>query len=115
MTDQILFDPARMPARDENGWVSHPDLDQPRWNKDEELLNVQAFVDAGYDVHFTMMEYDLTDDHPTYHAYYEGDSSDLSGWEPSKPEGEGWWLIAIYDSEDGPWAMYIRHHVEVPA
>jgi len=30
------------------------------------------------------------------------------GWEPSKPAGDGWHLIAINDTEDGPMAWWAR-------
>ena len=35
--------------------------------------------------------------------------SDAVGkWEPTKPEGEGWFLMAISDSEDGHFACFTR-------
>ena len=29
-------------------------------------------------------------------------------WEPQSPDGEGWFLVAIYDTEDGPYACFGR-------
>jgi hypothetical protein len=32
----------------------------------------------------------------------------IAPWEPTPPEGEGWFLIGIYDTEDGPYACFTR-------
>jgi hypothetical protein len=40
--------------------------------------------------------------------YDEGNSPDCSYWTPTPPEGAGWLLAAIYDTEDGPVALYVR-------
>lgn len=45
-------------------------------------------------------------DNPAYTAY-ENDT-DLSLWTPERPEGEGWFLAAVYDNEDGVWALFLR-------
>jgi hypothetical protein len=112
MNTEILFDPARMPERNDIGWVSHPDLDQPRWNKDEEHLDLKAFTEAGYDVHFELMDNDIPEGSPLFLSYWGDGDPDISDWEPSPPEGERWQLIGIWDSEDGPFAMFIRQHQE---
>lgn len=46
--------------------------------------------------------------HEQQERYDEGNSPDCSYWTPSRPEGEGWLLAAIYDTEDGPVALYVR-------
>ena len=28
--------------------------------------------------------------------------------EPKAPEGEGWFLLGLWDTEDGPFAWYVR-------
>lgn len=40
--------------------------------------------------------------------YFEAGSPDCSYWEPTKPEGDGWVLGAIWDTEDGPVAIWLR-------
>lgn len=52
--------------------------------------------------------------------YMEGDSDDLTArwddgdlsavadWQPSVPEGEGWYLWSIFDTEDGPYCEFAR-------
>ncbi|WP_354675099.1 hypothetical protein [Cupriavidus alkaliphilus] len=54
-----------------------------------------------------MNEADLT---PAVLARYEADATagDFSGWEPQRPAGKGWFCLAIYDTEDGPHAVFVR-------
>lgn len=35
-------------------------------------------------------------------------SNDFSNWTPEAPDGEGWVLVAIFDTEDGPAAWWLR-------
>ena len=112
MNTEILFDPARMPARDAQGWATHPDLDLQRFNKDEEHLDLKALAEAGFDAHMVVMEYDTNEGDAAYKAYWDDGEADVSAWTPTPPEGEGWQLIGIWDSEDGPFAMFIRQHQE---
>ena len=32
----------------------------------------------------------------------------VRAWQPTKPEGDCWFLLAVYDTEDGPEACYTR-------
>lgn len=33
-----------------------------------------------------------------------------SAWEPPRPEGEGWFVLSIHDTEDwGPVCVWVRH------
>ncbi|MGL9720928.1 hypothetical protein [Symbiopectobacterium sp.] len=34
--------------------------------------------------------------------YFETGDPDVSGWNPTPPEGEGWFVGSIHDTEDGP-------------
>lgn len=107
-----LFDLERLPPRDEYGFTFHPDLQDDRWQHPEfeEYLNPEAFAEAGLETAQVEMESDVDDEHP---AYKEWDSNGVGCalWEPSQPPGEGWRLIAIYDSEDSPVALYVRELV----
>lgn len=106
MSTETLFDPARMPARDEDGYVWHPDLDE-RFQHDEweEYVDRAKFTAAGFELASVEFEYDADD--AMLDRYYENDEH-VPEWQPSFPEGDGWQLIAIYDSEDGPQAMFVR-------
>lgn len=33
---------------------------------------------------------------------------DVSSWQPSKPEGDGWFIGSIHDTEDGPYCIWLR-------
>lgn len=108
--DAMLFDPARLPARDADGHVFHPDLELERWEHPdlgEEYFSTDAFNAAGWEARWVELEYDVDDDHPAYINWQEG-SIDYSAWNPSAPEGEGWLLVAVYDSESSPAAMFVR-------
>ena len=51
------------------------------------------------------------EDHPAVVAYW-GDAGDsnISAWEPPRPEGEGWSILSIHDTEDwGPVCVWVRH------
>jgi hypothetical protein len=32
----------------------------------------------------------------------------VKAWQPTPPEGEGWFLLTVYDTEDGPYACFAR-------
>ncbi|EET8198733.1 TPA: hypothetical protein ACHTJ6_005232 [Escherichia coli] len=39
------------------------------------------------------------------------DDPDISTWEPEQPEGEGWFIGSIHDTEDGPVCVWLRNKV----
>lgn len=108
-----LFDPAVMPARDEDGMCCHPDLLGDRWNRDdnEEAFDPAKFHAAGFE--FTYVEFEFDAPEPLLESWFEDGSGDCSAWQPSTPdEGAGWMLTGIWDTEDGPIAFYVR---EIPS
>lgn len=91
--------------RDENGWLSHPD-----YPICDEGTNADAFLSAfGIETWFRSMESDAPDFSERYH---EEGLSNCTEWTPTPPTGEGWLLLAIYDTEDGPCAMFGRDQHE---
>ncbi len=36
---------------------------------------------------------------------------DIAVWEPERPEGEGWFVGSIHDTEDGPVCIWLREKV----
>ncbi|WP_176079361.1 hypothetical protein [Paraburkholderia tropica] len=91
--------------RDEQGWCWHPDYpicdEGTRGDKFLEALGIEpAFVD---------MESDLPDFAERYH---EEGLTDCTEWTPTPPAGEGWLLLEIYDTEDGPCALFGRDQYE---
>ncbi|MBI0992564.1 hypothetical protein HCI46_10105, partial [Escherichia coli] len=42
----------------------------------------------------------------------DADGPDIAAWEPERPEGEGWFIGSIHDTEDGPVCVWMRNKVE---
>lgn len=102
----------RMPARDEDGSVVHPDLEllmvDPPVGDDEQYIDADKVREAGYEAAYVTMDAQLAEEHPAYHRYFELGHGDFSGWEPEPPAGDGWRMVAAYDTDDGPAAMFVR-------
>lgn len=92
-------------VRDKEGWLVHPAL--PICDED---VRADAFLAAfGIESYFVSMESynpELVD------RYFEDGEPDCSAWTPTPPEGEGWMLLEIYDTEDGPYALFGRRKPE---
>ncbi|MDW9227041.1 hypothetical protein C7S15_1608 [Burkholderia cepacia] len=89
-------------VRDQDGMLSHPAV--PYLDED---VNYETFFAAfGIEAAFIHMEDDVDCD--TYDRYFASNSPDCSMWTPSSPQGDGWMLLEIYDTEDGPVALYAR-------
>lgn len=98
-----MFEPANLPPPDENGFFLHPDI--PDTEEGESLRERCAAL--GFDCSFVCMDADapqgLTD------AYFEGTQQDAAAhWSPTPPAGEDWRLVAKFEHEDGPYAMYVK-------
>ncbi|EJN3771908.1 hypothetical protein NVA45_004960, partial [Escherichia coli] len=39
----------------------------------------------------------------------DADGPDIAAWEPERPEGEGWFIGSIHDTEDGPVCIWLRN------
>lgn len=107
---RALFAPDAMPARDESGYAYHPDLD--RFTEGEEWedarLNAEALRAAGFDFVCRGLDADHDEGEPEHDQYWV-DGMGPALWQPKTPEGEGWQLVAVYDTEDfGPQAMWLR-------
>lgn len=99
-----LYSPDLMPKLDGTNQyhVAHPDL--PEWPKaeDEErgigpLITAQGFAMAVVFGEYPDEEAEEVD----YCAW-------LASWTPDTPDGIGWRLVCIQDSEDGPAAFFVR-------
>ncbi|VWB69817.1 hypothetical protein [Burkholderia lata] len=98
---RAIFTP-RTVARDQDGMLSHPAV--PYLDED---VNYETFFAAfGIEAAFIHMENDVDCD--TYDQYFASNSANCSAWTPSAPAGDGWLLLEIYDTEDGPVALYVR-------
>jgi hypothetical protein len=90
--------------RDEGGWWSHPGY---LAEFDEEATSEQLndwFKTHQLEHRVSSMESEVSDEE--YESYFE--SCDCSLWEPSTPEGDGWFKLSIHDTEDGPVCVWGR-------
>jgi hypothetical protein len=116
---QDMFNPDRLPERDDSGMCFHPDYDlvYDGLGIDDEGEAASRFMREYLGLEFCCIC--IEDDfqaNPGLEEQYERHDDSCAFWAPSKPEGEGWVLASIYIGEDGPEAWYARRkHEELPA
>lgn len=92
-------------VRDGDGWFWHPDMPEFEEGQEDEL---RAWL-ATQGLELTYSALDGEDDtHPVYIAYFEQGQVDISDWNPEPPAGEGWFTLAIQDSDSGPHWSWAR-------
>lgn len=90
--------------RDEDGYWMHPGLP---WDDIPEDADCTPWISKwGFVPAFVSMEFDAADE--LMDRYMAQNSADCSYWTPTQPEGDDWFLAAIYDTEEGPYAMFLR-------
>lgn len=100
--------------RDEYGFWTHPDYFEPADGNEYGLPGeFDAWLAANNLEVFTLgLEYDHNaSDFAEKYADGEFDG-DISEWNPTKPDGDGWFIGSIHDTEDGPYCIWFRN-VEV--
>jgi len=104
----MLFDPATLPPRDEYGYTWHPDLDERFEDPElgEEYVSSERFRAHGLELSCQQFEYDSVTEEMRNRYFEAGEA--VPDWQPTLPEGEGWRVVAIYDTEDGPAALFVR-------
>jgi len=109
MSEQALIQPVKVHRELYGDW-RHPDLptffDSEDSAADEQKAN-DWVKSQGLESRAVDLESE-DDDHPVYVAYFEDGDPDFTAWEPKAPEGDGWFLVSIYDTEDGPRAWFVR-------
>ncbi len=96
-----LYASDRTPNRDEYGCFYHPDI--PSWDDEREESIAPLLKAQGFDLQ--CVPGDFSDE-----AMEEGGErywKEMRSWNP-EPNGDGWRLVAIYDTEDGPYAMFVK-------
>ena len=89
--------------RDAEGWYTH--LDLPVFNTDAQFEKWVAKNNLEYKYSFLEHENNAIAD-----AYYNAEDSNISIWKPKTPEGTGWVIVAIYESDNnGPITLWVRH------
>lgn len=102
MEKRIVEEPI---VRDAAGWYEHPDL--PEFEPGD-TASFQAWLDLQG---LVVMRVWMESNNPDLAARYsdgEGDPTAMIDWNPTPPKGDGWFLLAIYESDDGPHAYYAR-------
>lgn len=97
------FGPALV-QRDQDGWWDHPgvpDFDEDAgaykaWIQDNNLVLSQWHMEAELD---------------ESHHYWAEESCSCTGWNPQSP-GPEWFLLGIFDTEDGPCCTWARVKAE---
>lgn len=84
--------------RDHEGYWTHPEY--------EKFCGGREFISTTeFDVwtKFNNLEWavDFTDETQS--------SCHMSEWQPEIPDGEGWFVGSIHDTEDGPVCVWLRH------
>jgi hypothetical protein len=93
--------------RDENGFFQHPDL--PDFDEGDGERCKAWIAEQGLQVQMVSLEYHS--DEAVSERYFEAGDPDCSYWEPDRPEGEGWFCLAIHDTDDGPVCWWARRVV----
>lgn len=96
-----LFDPARLPPR-EDGYTFHPDL--PDCDDEDDPIEPRLHAIGWCITHVDYMTEDLEE--ADLERYELGDESVFRDWTPRAP-ADGSRLAAIYGSEDGQCAVWV--------
>lgn len=92
--------------RDADGWWQHPAL--PSFGEDLEAYR-SWLQDHGLQHSQWSMESDGPEDHPYWLG--DGGATHCRGWEPRSP-GPEWFLLGIFDTENGPYVSWVRRLAE---
>lgn len=95
--------------RDQYGYWTHPNYFMPANGNEYGLLGeFDAWLDANnLELIAAYLEYDDNADEIS-EKYFNGDT-DISDWQPVKPDGKGWFVGSIHDTEDGPICIWLRN------
>jgi hypothetical protein len=92
-------------VRDANGEWWHPGM--PEFEEGQYAESTRWIAAQGLATVYKLLE-DEEMDHPVYVSYYDKEELSFAAWEPSPPAGEGWFTLAICDTEDGPCWSWAR-------
>lgn len=107
MPEEIkLIQPAPV-VRDEYGMFAHPDM--PNFDEGDGDKCKAWIATQGLQVKMVSLEYHS--DEAVSERYFEAGDPDCSYWEPDRPDGEGWFCLAIHDTDDGPVCWWARRDV----
>lgn len=100
--ETVLIQPTPV-VRDGYGMFAHPDM--PDFDEGDGE-KVKAWV-AAQALEVAMVSLEDSDE-AIADRYFEAGDPDCSYWEPDRPEREGWFCLAIHDTDDGPVCWWAR-------
>lgn len=88
--------------RSEDGYWTHPEY--ANLFGDREVISADEFRSfcKQHGIESSIVEMENDNNQTVIDAYFEDGNQNISGWEPSMPDGEGWFVGSIHDTEDGP-------------
>ena len=93
---------------DENGYWEHPAY--AACYGDRECIPADEYNqwlhEIGMELDIVCLEYDV--DSITRRRYFDTGSPDVHDWVPTKPDGEGWFIVSICDTDEGPVCTWMR-------
>lgn len=98
-------------TRSGEGYWTHPALptDTPGSPQFAAWVVAQVLETASTSLH------DEPEEHAVVRSYFVRGESDISAWEPLPPVGEGWFLLAVEDSDVGPECLWARRVAGAPS
>ena len=94
------------PDRDQSGYYIHPGM--PNFHDDGNgvanwIYEQQLTIKVDY-------LYEESDTSEAFINYFNHDGG-AEKWQPTRPDGTGWFMLALFDSDDGPICWWARHNV----
>lgn len=97
--------------RDENGYWSHPAWDAIFCDREGMSRNELKSRLASKNLECTFIELECdysTESEDAVYRYFERGDRDVSDWNPAPPEGDGWFIVSIHETDDGPVCYWVR-------
>jgi hypothetical protein len=101
-----MFQPEKV-ERDVYGYWFHSAV---RDSEEDQPINELPGAEG---MEFRYVSFDNDASEKMQRRYFEDDEFNISDWNPTKPEGDGWFLLCIYDTEDGPHACFTRPKADI--
>lgn len=106
------FDPSKITSPDEFGFFTHPDIPG---SEDDEGADWRAKLGAmGFQASLVEFEFDAEDCDvgawfmPSDSATTNDMKAIIDRWSPTVPPGDGWVLVSKFDTESGPFALFVK-------
>ena len=95
------------PARDKSGYYCHPAV--PDFDEDP-----NAIANWVYEQQLTINTQLLFDEPTDSEAFdnYFNQGGGAEKWQPDAPAGDGWFMLALFDTDDGPVCWWARHNFD---